>query len=75
MAFLLYILAETSLDAKNSSTWSQLLVIYMAVKTLATRGQFACVFMVQRVFSTFSGNASETKREGSVSSYDESFAQ
>ena len=62
--------AEILLDAKNSSNRSQLLVIiYMAVKRLMTWGRFACVSI---------GDASETKRRGSVITgkrYDESFAQ
>lgn len=87
MALLLYIWAETLLDAKNSSisrfAWrSQILVIFMAVKTLVTWGQFACVYYkslrscaskkfkkVLLIFSnssTRSINASETKRRGSI---------
>lgn len=81
--------AEILLDAKNSSNRSQLLVIiYMAVKRLMTWGQFACVSFFlffcpalrQKKLTEKSriGDASETKRRGSVNTgkrYDESFAQ
>lgn len=80
--------AEILLDAKNSSNRSQLLVIiYMAVKRLMTWGQFACVFFLCLCPTFFCkkkrakkeiGDASETKRRGSVNTgkrYDESFAQ
>jgi len=79
--------AEILLDAKNSSNRSQLLVIiYMAVKRLMTWGQFACVFCLCLTFFLTEknrakkeiGDASETKRRGSVNTgkrYDESFAQ
>lgn len=70
--------AEILLDAKNSSNRSQLLVIiYMAVKRLMTWGQFACVFYFFKKRKEI-GDASETKRRGSVNTgkrYDESFAQ
>lgn len=76
MVSLLCISAEIPLDAKNSSTRSQLLAIFLAVKTLITRGRFACIFSMER--NTFIENASETTRGGSISigkRYNESFAQ